>query len=201
MPCATTRKGRALSAKDRILAAAETLFAESGFDATPTSKIAAAAGVPKALVHYYFRRKPDLLAALVERLPEHPVDLETVVTSGDVAASLRALVAELDAHHDDSTLLSHLLWREADTHPAVRDALHARFGRTEGQARAVITAARPDCPAEAAEAAATLVALAVGYRHSVARHHPDWPAAQADRLAAEVELIARAINTFDPLVK
>ncbi|MCK2244873.1 TetR/AcrR family transcriptional regulator [Crossiella sp. S99.2] len=191
----------ALSAKDRILAAAETLFAESGFDATPTSRIAEAAGVPKALVHYYFRRKPDLLAALVDRLPEHPVDLETVVVPGDVAASLRALVAELDAHHDDSTLLSHLLWREADTHPAVRDALHARFERTVGHAQEVIAAARPDAPATTVTAAATLLALAVGYRHSVARHHPDWPAAQADRLAAEVELIARAIGTLDPPVK
>lgn len=192
LPCAT--RSSALSAKERILAAAEALFAESGFDATPTSKIAERAGVPKALVHYYFRRKPDLLAALVARLPEHRVDPAALVVPGDVAASLRALVAELDARHDDSALLSHLLWREADTHPAVRDALHARFGHTVAHARAVLAAARPDAPEETVEAAATLVALAVGYRHAVARHHPDWPAAQADRLAAEVELIARAVD-------
>ena len=54
-------------ARDRILAAAQELFAEDGFDATPTSRIAERAGVPKGLVHYYFTRKPDLLEALVER--------------------------------------------------------------------------------------------------------------------------------------
>ncbi|MBP2476831.1 AcrR family transcriptional regulator [Crossiella equi] len=150
--------------------------------------------MPKALVHYYFRRKQDLLAALVARLPETPVRREAVVVPGDVAASLRRLVAELDARHDDSTVLSHLLWREADTHPAVRDALHARFDDTEELTREVILAARPDCPAADVDAAATLVALAVGYRHSVARHHPDWPAARSDRLAAEIDLIAKALS-------
>jgi AcrR family transcriptional regulator len=55
-------------ARERILAAAEELFAERGFDATPTSRIAERAGVPKGLVHYYFTRKPDLLSALVERV-------------------------------------------------------------------------------------------------------------------------------------
>src|ERR1044072_6871675 len=58
------------SAKERILAAAEELFADSGFDATPTSRIAERAGVPKGLVHYYFNRKRDLLEALVGRVAE-----------------------------------------------------------------------------------------------------------------------------------
>lgn len=77
------------SAKERILCAAEALFAESGFDATPTSRIAERAGVPKGLVHYYFRHKADLLTALVERLPDERIEPAAVVVPGDLAGSLQ----------------------------------------------------------------------------------------------------------------
>lgn len=179
-------------ARERILAAAEELFAASGFDATPTSRIAERAAVPKGLVHYYFKRKPDLLAALVERLPEDRVDPDRMVVRGDVAASLHRLVDAFDRALDTSAVLSHLLWREADTHPAVLDALQARFDRMVGQIRAVVAAARPDgCPAADVDCAAQLLASAVSYRHSVARHADDGQEAMhrelrflADALAA-----------------
>ncbi|MBV8932611.1 MAG: helix-turn-helix transcriptional regulator, partial [Kutzneria sp.] len=81
--------GEDTSARERILTAAENLFSESGFEATPTSRIAELAGVPKGLVHYYFRRKADLLVALVDRLPDQDIRPEHVVLAGDVATSLR----------------------------------------------------------------------------------------------------------------
>jgi AcrR family transcriptional regulator len=179
-------------ARERILAAAEELFAESGFDATPTSRIAERAEVPKGLVHYYFKRKPDLLSALVERLPEDRIDPDGVVVPGDVAASLHRLVDAFDRALDSSAVLSHLLWREADTHPAVLEALQARFERMVAQIRAVVAAARPDgCPAADVDCAAQLLASAVSYRHSVARHADDGQEAMhrelrflADALAA-----------------
>ncbi|MHA6630829.1 TetR/AcrR family transcriptional regulator [Pseudonocardia sichuanensis] len=179
-------------ARERILAAAEQLFAESGFDATPTSRIAERAEVPKGLVHYYFKRKPDLLSALVERLPDDRIDPDRVVVPGDVAASLHRLVDAFDRALDTSAVLSHLLWREADTHPAVLDALQARFDRMVAQIRAVVAAARPDgCPVADVDCAAQLLASAVSYRHSVARHADDGQEAMhrelrflADALAA-----------------
>ena len=178
--------------RERILTAAEELFAEAGFDATPTSRIAERAGVPKGLVHYYFKRKPDLLSALVERLPEDRVDVRAVVVPGDVAASLHRLVDAFDRALDSSAVLSHLLWREADTHPAVLDALQARFDRLVGQIREVVAAARPDdCPEADVDCAAQLLASAISYRHSVARHAEDGQEAMhrelrflADALAA-----------------
>lgn len=181
-----------LGARERILAAAEELFAETGFDATPTSRIAKRAGVPKGLVHYYFRRKPDLLTALVDRLPEDRIDPTAVVVPGDVAASLRRLVDAFDRALDSSAVLSHLLWRESDTHPAVLDALKARFDRMVGLIRQVVAAARPaGCPAADVDCAAQLLASAVSYRHSVARHVGDGREAMhrellflADALAA-----------------
>lgn len=170
-PQRPTRRSGEPGARERILVAAEELFADSGFDATPTSRIAERAGVPKGLVHYYFRRKTDLLAALVERLPEERVDPEGVVVPGDVAASLRRLVEVLDRTLGSSAVLSHLLWREADTHPAVLAALTTRFDRIVDEIRAVLVAARPDGSAPAdVDSAAHLLALAVSYRHSVARH-------------------------------
>lgn len=179
------------SARERILAAAETLFAESGFDATPTSRIAERAGVPKGLVHYYFRRKPDLLAALVDRLPDGHVDQRPLIVVGDIAESLRRLVAALDARLDTSPLLSHLLWREADTHQAVREALHARFRSVVDQIRQVILAAAAGTVRAAdADSAAALLALAVSYRHSVARHSDDEP----DRMDRELAFVAGALS-------
>ncbi|GAA1174309.1 TetR/AcrR family transcriptional regulator [Pseudonocardia alaniniphila] len=187
-------------ARDRILAAAEELFADRGFDATPTSQIAERAGVPKGLVHYYFKRKPDLLTALVERLPEDRLDPAHVVVPGDVASSLHRLVDALDRTQASSAVLSHLLWREADTHPAVLDALRTRFNLLVEQVRAVIAAARPDdCVAADVDSAAHLLASAVSYRHSVARHAEDGRATMrrelrflADALAAGAGAVSTA---------
>ncbi|HET9142668.1 helix-turn-helix domain-containing protein [Actinophytocola sp.] len=182
------------SARERILIAAEELFAETGFDATPTSRIATRAGVPKGLVHYYFPRKQDLLTALVERLPDERVDPAGLVVPGDLASSLRRLVAELDARMNASRLLSHLLWREADTHSAVRDALQARFRRVVDQVRAVIVAADPgEMAAADVDAAAGLLALAVSYRHSVARHEAAIGNGTDGPMEREVAFIAGAL--------
>lgn len=183
------------TARERILLAAERLFAEHGFDATPTSRIAEVAGVPKGLVHYYFRRKRDLLTALVQRLPDERVDPDSVVVPGDIAGSLRGLVAELDRRLAASRVLSHLLWREADTHGAVRDALRDRYELMVRQARAVILAAAGVGVLAAADvdSAAALVALAVSYRHSVARH-TDEPRTGPAELERELEFIAGALT-------
>ncbi|OLF08123.1 TetR family transcriptional regulator [Actinophytocola xinjiangensis] len=191
----TKRKSADPSARERILAAAEELFAESGFDATPTSRIAERAGVPKGLVHYYFRRKEDLLTALVQSLPDEHVEPSGVVVPGDVAASLRRLVAELDARLRASYLLSHLLWREADTHTAVRDALQQRFTHMVDQVRAVILAASTGTlPLAMVDTAAGLLALAVSYRHSVARHGVADGVASAESIDREVDFIAGALT-------
>jgi AcrR family transcriptional regulator len=177
------------SARERILVAAEELFAESGFEATPTSRIAALAKVPKGLVHYYFQKKQDLLAALVERLPDEHIEPSHVVVPGDVAASLRRLVAELDARNRASTLLSHLLWRESDTHPSVKEAMQSRFATVVDQVRAVIQAASTAAlPLRTVDTASELLALAVSYRHSVARY-----ADTDETMDREVDFIASAL--------
>lgn len=194
-PGSTSDSGRpaddGASARERILAAAGELFAEHGFEATPTSRIAERAEVPKGLIHYYFRRKQDLLTALVDRLPDDPVLSERVVVRGDVAGSLRGLVRELDARLEASPLLSHLLWREADTHVAVREALQQRFRHVVEQIRGVIELALPPGRVSGdVDTAALLLARVVNHRHSLARH-----GAHDDELDREIGFIARALES------
>ena len=179
-------------ARERILTAAEELFAETGFDATPTSKIAERAGVPKGLVHYYFRRKPDLLVALVERLPDERIDVSEVAVDGDIAASLRGLLAELDRRQQSSLLLSSLLYREADTHHTVRDALQVRFRQLVALIKSVIRAACQHVRGDV-DSAAELLALAVSYQHSMARHttEPDVGTVTMER---ELAFVADALT-------
>lgn len=50
----------------KILVAADRLFGELGFDATTTRDIADRSGVNKALIHYYFGTKDELLEALLD---------------------------------------------------------------------------------------------------------------------------------------
>lgn len=175
-------------ARERILDAAEILFSEHGFDATPTSRVAERAGVPKGLVHYYFRRKPDLLEALVDRLP-HPVRGRDVLVPGDLAAGLRALVTELDEALDSSALLSHLLWREADTHPAVQAALQRRTVELEDAVHEVL--ARSGADPGRVRGAARLLAAAIGHRHAIARHDEG----ERDTMEAELAFVAAALGS------
>jgi len=55
-------------AKERILDAAEKVFAEMGYDGARVDKIAKEAGVPKSLIYYHYLGKEALLDALMERL-------------------------------------------------------------------------------------------------------------------------------------
>jgi len=53
--------------KERVLDAAEKLFAEQGYAATSLRSIVAAAGVNLAAIHYHFRSKEALLEAVIMR--------------------------------------------------------------------------------------------------------------------------------------
>lgn len=55
-----------LEAAERILAAAEQVFARRGFFAATTDDVAREAGVSKGLVFNYFKTKDDLLEAILE---------------------------------------------------------------------------------------------------------------------------------------
>lgn len=54
--------------EERILACAEKLFLEKGFDATSMSDIALCAGINRPTLHYYFRTKDKMFRAVLARI-------------------------------------------------------------------------------------------------------------------------------------
>ena len=58
-PGGVRQRSRA-SIERRILEAAESVFAEAGFNGATTAEIARRAGIPKANLHYYFNTKDEL---------------------------------------------------------------------------------------------------------------------------------------------
>lgn len=65
---ASTRSPASSDAVERILAAAELLFAEQGFDAVSMNAIAERAGVSKANVFHHFTSKNDLYIAVLRHV-------------------------------------------------------------------------------------------------------------------------------------
>ena len=131
--------------RERILDAAEDLFAADGYEATPTARIARRAAVAKGLLFYYFPRKTDLLRTLfAERLPAHPLcSVAGIVVEGDMAGSLVRLADRIDLSRHHSKVLSAILFREASTHPDVREHVHALHAGLTELTEAVLDAASP----------------------------------------------------------
>lgn len=133
--------------RGRILDAAERLFAERGFDATPTSAIAAAADVPKGLLFYYFPTKSEMLRSLVaERMDWGPVDVGALTEPGDPARSLLKLTAKVRELEDASHVIGVIVSREQHTHPEVLSALREHRDRLESLIEKVLSASSPVRP-------------------------------------------------------
>jgi AcrR family transcriptional regulator len=160
----TSRVRSAEDSRTRILDAAEQLFAEEGYDATPTSRIAERAGVYKGLVFHYFARKIDILLALVDRVPiEQIASLEAEVVPGDVPATLRNVAADFHVWYTRSSGAQFILFREAATHPEVSGALAEVNAKLIDLVRRAIDGALPDpaVPEGRRAVAATTFAVAL----------------------------------------
>ena len=78
-----------------ILEAAARIFSESGLDGARTDAIAAAAGVNKALLYYYFKSKVGLYLAVTETLfrDTHEQMMAALLGKGSARAALLAYVS------------------------------------------------------------------------------------------------------------
>lgn len=56
--------------RKKILAVAEKIFSEKGFDGTSIQNISSAAGVNKALIYYHFKNKQDIIDSLFSQTLE-----------------------------------------------------------------------------------------------------------------------------------
>ena len=88
------RRFRRQDSEARILAAAEEIFAETGFSGATTAMIAARARLPKANVHYYFGTKERLYRIVLERILEAWLGSgDQIRPDADPATALAAYVA------------------------------------------------------------------------------------------------------------
>jgi TetR/AcrR family transcriptional regulator len=90
---------RSAETRGRILDAALSEFAANGLAGARTEQIAAAAGVNKALIYYYFESKEKLYAAALEMVSGRVRDRSMAVFLRDASPGERVLRAALD-HFD-----------------------------------------------------------------------------------------------------
>lgn len=78
----------------KLLKAAEAVFARKGFSGASTAEIARRAGIPKANLHYYFRTKRRLYAAVLDNILEVWVDaLGEIRPEAEPAEAIRRYIA------------------------------------------------------------------------------------------------------------
>ena len=178
-------------ARERILDAAEQLFAAHGFDATPTSKVARLAAVPKGLLFYYFPTKRELLKTLVgERLDLGPIDTASLIEKNNPVRSLLNLTSRLDEIQRASDVLRVIIWREQHTHPEIGAKLTEHRGQLQSVIERVLRASAVGLVTAARLRAAAQAWLAiVTMRPAVeAAHEP------ATTLAALAELVCDGLR-------
>jgi AcrR family transcriptional regulator len=135
-----------LKTRDKILAAARTLFNEQGVSALSALDIATAMGISPGHLYYHFKGKPEIVAAL---MAEHEVEIATVLEAAMSDCKGRNATIE--------TFWTHI-------HILVEEAFDARFFYREAGA---MIGLHPDIPplarrittAERAALASMLAAL------------------------------------------
>jgi AcrR family transcriptional regulator len=155
-----------LSARERILEAAERLFAERGFDRTSTARIAGAARVPHGLIFYHFKTKMDLLLAVVRdsevvalgELPPRPrPDADPCQAVAEIWQSLSDALGQ-------PSPVRRIVFQELAAHPEVRQRALELQDRISGVvSQQLASASRHDGPPlPEHDAAARLLTIAAG---------------------------------------
>ena len=146
-------------ARDRILSAAEELFAEDGYDRTSTARLARAAGVPQSLVFYHFGTKEELLLSLLrERADTTLAALRLPEPTGDLRTTVADLWRHLRAHLAPPSRMHRIVARERDNHPALHEHSTRFEADTVGQvARHLAVAAGAETPSSGHVVAARLL--------------------------------------------
>ena len=86
-----------MNTRERVLAAAEELFAEQGYDATSVQQVVTRAGVTKGALYHYFAAKEDLLFEIYHSLfAEQMAGLQRIIAQrADATATLRQIIDDL----------------------------------------------------------------------------------------------------------
>ena len=134
------RASRRRQTEARILAAAEEVFAETGFSGATTAAIAERAGLPKANLHYYFRTKDALYRRVLEDILEAWLASgDQIQNDADPAAALAAYVASKVEYSKRRPLASKVFANELlHGAPQIADYLRQNVRRwVEAKARVI----------------------------------------------------------------
>ena len=125
--------------RERLLSAAEALFAEKGFDGTSIRELAARAGCNLSLIHYYFGSKEGLLTELVRRKAGQVGELLSQVSAEapDTASAISAFVAFMIDFATENQAFLRMMFRDVlgTPHPAfdeIRTRIRTNLGILDG---------------------------------------------------------------------
>jgi AcrR family transcriptional regulator len=181
VPNRERRKAADGESREKIMDAAQRLFAENGYDATSTAKVATVADVPAGLVFYYFATKRDLLLAIVrERSYQGTLQPSDATGARDIlTGAADALTAVFAEHRATQTIV----FKEAGTQPELRELALSLIASSSGDV-AKLLAGTAD-PATCAAVAKLLVSsLLMNNFLRAEETDRDAPASTIDVLAA-----------------
>ena len=132
LPAPLQKRSRDSAAtRQALLAAAQRLFGQRGYERTTTREIGVAAGVDPALIARYFGSKADLYLAAVaaDRLgdTEGPADPDRIDAPFSGLAEVAEVALRRSAEHGPGPILQALV--RDDASPEIRDAATARLVR------------------------------------------------------------------------
>ena len=179
------------SKRQLIIETAERLFAEHGYDATSTARIAAEAGVPSGLVFYHFATKLDLLLAVVQERPAPSEVLRSAARGRTVRRRLRAMVAAMAEELENDRAARIIVFREAQGRPEIASRAAELFAEaTETVADVLAGADDVVADRDRVQTAAELVVSRV-FLDTVALGQADTA---VKRHAAMIDLIAESLS-------
>ena len=157
------RQVRAELTRERILAAAAHVFAEHGYAAGTTNRIAERARISIGSLYQYFPNKDAILAELLVRHLDRGTWTEADqldLSAGTLEAAIRALVRDaIDNHRDDPQLLR-IMIEEAPLSQELLDTVD-RHGKTRVAQVRDLLARHPDVRVSDLDTAAELIVFTV----------------------------------------
>jgi AcrR family transcriptional regulator len=154
-----TRAEAKTRTRERLLAAAERVFARKGFAAASVEEIAEAAGYSIGALYSNFDGKQQILAEVLSRRTASRIAAavriidDGITGTADPLEASGRLLAEVADHDGDFALLQAESWLYAVQSPEMMDALAARRRELSASAKRLVAAeldrrgAPPDTPA------------------------------------------------------
>lgn len=123
-----TQRERRATTRAELLAAAERLIAERGFDAASLGDIAAAAGVSKGAIYHHFPSKGELLLALLDAHFEERIEAAARIAAARGSEAPQRLVEEIPFDRSWNLLFLEFVVRAARD-VGFREELRSRLAR------------------------------------------------------------------------